>query len=95
MFLVAQMLEAADENVLAAKMLRTIVDFSRGVSEMQGHLAQSLWFLGTLERRLGDIVSAERLKAEALNERNKLGERGSLVEDVDHSFKSLVGWMLW
>ena len=28
MFLVAQMLEDADENVLAAKMLRTIVDFS-------------------------------------------------------------------
>lgn len=95
MFLVAQMLEAADENVLAAKMLRTIVDISRGVSEMQGHLARSLWFLGISERRLGDIVSAERLKVEALNERSKLGEREALVENDDNCFKNLVGWMLW
>lgn len=95
MFLVARMLVAADENVLAAKMLRAIVDMSRGVSEMQGHLARALWFLGISERRLGSTVSAERLKVEALNERNKLGERGNLVEETDHCFESLVGWMLW
>ncbi|KAJ5800165.1 Tetratricopeptide-like helical [Penicillium psychrosexuale] len=95
MFLVARMLEAADENVLAAKMLRAILDMSRGVSEMQGHLARALWFLGILERRLENTVSAEQLKVEALNERNKLGERGNFVEETDHSFESLVGWMLW
>lgn len=95
MFLVARMLVAADENVLAAKMLRAIVDMSRGVSEMQGHLARALWFLGISERRLGDVVAAEQLKVEALDERNKLGGRGSFVEETDNCFDSLVGWMLW
>ncbi|KAJ5356660.1 Tetratricopeptide-like helical [Penicillium concentricum] len=95
MFLVARMLVAADENVLAAKMLRAIVDMSRGVSEMQGHLARALWFLGSSERRLGNAVSAEQLKVEALNERNKLSERSNLAEENDHCFESLVGWMLW
>ena len=95
MFLVAQMLDGADEHVLAAKMLRQIVDVSRGVSEMQGHLARSLWFLGKLERRLGDIDSAERLQAEALYERNKLDGIGPLSENVDECFTSLVSWMLW
>ncbi|OQE44664.1 hypothetical protein PENCOP_c002G01562 [Penicillium coprophilum] len=32
----------ADSTFLAAKMLRTIVDMSRGVSEMQGHLTRAL-----------------------------------------------------
>ncbi|KAJ5250174.1 Tetratricopeptide-like helical [Penicillium chrysogenum] len=95
MFLVARMLLATDENVSAAKMLRAIIDMSRDVSEMQGHLARALWFLGIAERRLGDAVSAEKLKVEALNERNKLGEKGNLVEETDHCFESLVGWMLW
>ncbi|KZN88087.1 hypothetical protein EN45_066560 [Penicillium chrysogenum] len=95
MFLVARMLLATDENVSAAKMLRAIIDMSRDVSEMQGHLARALWFLGIAERRLGDAVSAEKLKVEALNERHKLGEKGNLVEETDHCFESLVGWMLW
>ncbi|KAJ5326461.1 Tetratricopeptide-like helical [Penicillium brevicompactum] len=95
MFLVTQLLEGADEHALAAKMLRQIVDLSRGVSEMQGHLARSLWFLGKLERRLGDIDSAERLQAEAFNERNKLDGIGPLSENVDECFTSLVSWMLW
>jgi tetratricopeptide (TPR) repeat protein len=95
MFLVARMLVAADENVQAANILRSIVDISRDASEMQGHLARALWFLGIAERRLGNAVSAEQLGVEALNERRKLGERGSLSEDNDHCFESLVGWMLW
>lgn len=95
MFLSAQMLEAGDENMLAAKILRQVVDFSRGGSELHGHLVRSLWFLGILERRLGDVDSAERLQAEALNERNKLDGVGPLNENVDQCFKSLVSWMLW
>jgi tetratricopeptide (TPR) repeat protein len=94
MFLVAQMLEDAEEDVLAAKMLRAVVDMSRGMSEMQGHLARSLWFLGILERRLGNIASAEQLRVEALNERDKLGGRAGSLE-TDESFTNLVGWMLW
>lgn len=94
MFLVARMLESAEEDVLAAKMLRSVADMSQGVSEMQGHLARSLWFLGKLEHRLGNVVSAEHLRGEALNERAKLGERGEF-EETDQCFEKLVGWILW
>ena len=95
MFLVARISLATDENASAANMLCAIIDMSRGASELQGHLARALWFLGILERRLGDAVSAEKLKVEALSERNKLGERDNLIGETDHYFESLVGWMLW
>ncbi|KAJ5497193.1 Tetratricopeptide-like helical [Penicillium fimorum] len=72
MFLVARILVTADDNISAAKMLRAIVDMSRGVSEMQGHLARELWFLGASERRLGNAVSVEQFKVEAVNVHNKL-----------------------
>ncbi|KAJ5178264.1 Tetratricopeptide-like helical [Penicillium coprophilum] len=75
-------------------MLRAIVNMSRGVSEMQGHLARALWFLGISGRQLGNAVSAKQLKVEALSERNELSENFDLSED-DHCFEGLIRWMLW
>jgi hypothetical protein len=95
MFIVARMLEADGEDVLAAKLLRTIVEISRGVLEMQGHLARSLWFLATVEGKIGDNSRTEQLRIEARNERNKIDGREVADEDSDDSFMNLVGWMLW
>lgn len=94
MFLVAKMLEADGEDVLAAKLLRKIVEISRDVLEMQGHLARSLWFLAMVENKMGDKCEAEQLRLEAKNERGKLCGKDVLDED-NESFMNLVGWMLW
>ena len=95
MFLVAKMLEASGEEVLAAKLLRTIVEISQNVLEMQGHLARSLWFLAVVENKMGDKCKAEQLSLEAKNERDKICGKEVLGEDNDESFMNLVGWMLW
>lgn len=95
MFIVARMLEADGEDVLAARLLRSITEISRGVSEMQGHLARSLWFLAMLENKMGDKGEAQKLRLEAKVQRDKIGGRETLDEDTDDSFMNLVGWMLW
>ncbi|KAG2415680.1 hypothetical protein HFD88_006871 [Aspergillus terreus] len=95
MFTVARMLEAADGEVLAAKLSRSVVEMSRGVSEMQGHLARSLWFLAAIESRIGDKNQAEVLRVEARMERQAIVGRETTDDDSDDSFMRLVGWMLW
>lgn len=94
-FIVARMLEADDEDALAAKMLRSVTDMSRGVPEMQAHLARSLWFLAKVEDKMGNNVAAEMVKTEARQEREKVEGREGADEDSDESFMSLVPWMLW
>ncbi|EFQ99406.1 hypothetical protein MGYG_02418 [Nannizzia gypsea CBS 118893] len=94
-FIVARMLEAEDEDTLAAKMLRSVTDMSRGVPEMQAHLARSLWFLAKVEEKMGNIAIAEKAKIEAREEREKVEGREGIDEDSDESFMSLVPWMLW
>lgn len=95
MFLVARMLEAGGEEVLAAKLLRAVVEISQDVIEMQGHLARSLWFLAVVEDKMGDKHKAEQLRLEAKNERDKICGKEVFGEDTDESFMNLVGWMLW
>jgi tetratricopeptide (TPR) repeat protein len=95
MFIVARMLEADGEDVIAAKLLRTVVEISRGLSEMHGHLARSLWFLAEVESKMGNNNLADQLKAEAVNERDLIDGREAAEEDTDESFMNLVGWMLW
>lgn len=94
MFIVARMLEAEGEDVLAARLLRTIVEISRGVSEMQGHLARSLLFLAMLESKMGNEAEAQKLRIEAKIERDKIGGREAPGGGTDDSFMKLVGWML-
>lgn len=95
MFQVACMLEADNEDVLAAKLLRTVVEISRSVPEMQGHFARSLWFLAVVESKMGDNNAAEGLRTEARRERDKIDGREAKDEDTDDAFMNLVGWMLW
>lgn len=95
MFLVARMLEAGGEDVLAAKLLRAIVEMSQDVLEMQGHLARSLWFVAVVGDKMGDTVRAEQLRLEAKNEWENIRGKESLGEVTDESFMGLVGWTLW
>ncbi|KAJ5364567.1 uncharacterized protein N7496_010280 [Penicillium cataractarum] len=89
------MLESDGEVVLAAKLLRTVVEASEDVFEMQGHLARALWFLARVEDEIGDKHRAEELRMEAKNVRDKIRGTEALAEDTDESFMNLVGWMLW
>lgn len=95
MFLVARMLEADDETVLAAKLLRAVIEASEDVVEMQGHLARSLWFLAEVEDKLGDKHKAEQLRMEAKSARDRIRGKETFGEDTNESFMNLVGWMLW
>lgn len=89
------MLEASAENVLAAKLLREVVDMGRGVREMQGHLSRLLWFLAGVEENMGESRRTEQLRAEARTMRNEIQGRETTDEDTDDSFMRLVEWMLW
>ncbi|KAL1855080.1 hypothetical protein Plec18170_004496 [Paecilomyces lecythidis] len=95
MFILARMLQADGENYLAAKLLREVVDMSRGVPEMQGHLARALWFWAEVESNIGDEKEAARLRDIAKVERDKIEGREAANGNTDDSFMSLVGWMLW
>lgn len=95
MFIVSRMLEANGEEVLAARLLREIVDMSKGVPEMQGHLSRALWFLAGVEANMGDGSRIEQLRVEARAVRNGIQGRETVDEDTDESFMGLVEWMLW
>lgn len=95
MFIVARVLEADGEDVLAAKLLSNIVEISRDMPEMKGHLARALWFWAAIEARIGDGGRAEELKRMAKVERDKIDGRETADEDSDDSYMQLVGWMLW
>ncbi len=94
-FVVARMLAAAGELVVAANMYGEIVKMSRDMAEMKGHLARALWFLASIEDLLENPTEAERLRKEAKDERAKIPEREAPDEDTDQAFMGLVGWMLW
>ena len=94
-FIVARMLAAAGEQVVAAKMYGEIVDMSRDMAEMKGHLARALWFLAAIEELLENHLGAEKLRKEAKDERAKIQGREAPDEDTDEAFMRLVGWMLW
>ncbi|KAL1965388.1 hypothetical protein VTN77DRAFT_5825 [Rasamsonia byssochlamydoides] len=95
MFLVARMLEAEGEDVLAAKLLSSIVEMSRGMPEMKGYLARALWFWAAVEARIGDVGRAKELRGMAKVERDKIYGRETADEHSDDSYMKLVGWMLW
>ncbi|KAI1294398.1 hypothetical protein F5Y03DRAFT_372923 [Xylaria venustula] len=95
-FQLAWMLQDRDKDVLAAKLLNEIVDISGTAVEMRGHLARGLWFLSTVERKLGSPEQrCEELKHSARHERARIIGREGTDEDTDESFMSLVSWMLW
>ncbi|KAF2267608.1 TPR-like protein [Lojkania enalia] len=94
-FIVARMLGTEGEYVVAAKMLREIIEMSQDMGEMNGHLARALWFLASIEETLGNPTEAENLKKEAKREREKIQGREAPDEDTDDAFMALVGWMLW
>lgn len=94
-FIIARMLEAENEDVLAAKLFHEIVKMSQGIPGMQGHLARSLWFLARAEEKVGDEFKARQLRSEARKEREKIDGRETVDEDTDSSFMGLVPWMLW
>jgi len=94
-FIVAKMLADAGELILAAKMYGEIIEMSRDMSEMKGHLARALWFLASIEELSRNPTVAERLRADAKAERAKIQDREAPDEGTDEAFMALVGWMLW
>jgi Tetratricopeptide repeat len=95
MFLVATILLEGSKEALATKLLREIIDMSQGMEEMQGHLARTLWTLGTIEERLGESAEAAKLKQDAREVRGRIEGREIEDEGTDESFNKLVGYMLW
>jgi tetratricopeptide (TPR) repeat protein len=95
-FLVARMLCEKAQYVLAAKLLREIIDMCGNMEEMRPHLARALWFLAGVEERLGEDEAAWKdLRRRAEEEREKIEDREWPDEDSDDSFMKLVGWLLW
>lgn len=92
-FIVARMLEAGNEDILAAKLLRAVADMSKGVAEMQGHLARSLWSLAMVEDKIGDKTMAKQLRIDAKKERDKITGRETADGDTNDSFMELVSAM--
>jgi tetratricopeptide (TPR) repeat protein len=91
MFIVASILREGGKQALATKFLRDIIDMSKGMVEMKGHLARALWTLGTIEEN----GEAENLKQKAREVRETIDGREAEDEDTDEAFSKLVGWMLW
>jgi len=95
-FLVSWMLSERGEYVLAAKLLREIINMCGSMEEMLPHLARALWYLAGIEERLGEEESVWRdLRRRAKEERVKIEHREWPDEDTDESFMKLVGWLLW
>lgn len=94
-FIVARMLMVEEEHVVAARMLEEVIDMSRDMGEMKGHLARALWFLASTEEALQNPADAERLRKEANKERAGIIGREMPDDDTNESYMGLVAWMLW
>ncbi len=95
-FQLARILQDKGEDVLAAKLLREVLDISESAQEMRGHLARALWFLAGIEEKLGSPESEYiKLRERASQERGKIVGREGDDTDTDGSFMKLVSWMLW
>lgn len=96
LFQLASMLQADGEVVLAAKLLRDIVDMGAKATEMRAHNARALWFLAGTEEQLGaDKAVIEELRGKAKTRRAQIVDREYADEDTDDGFLNLVSWMLW
>ena len=94
-FILFWFLSAGGKHVLAAKLLRDVVEMCRDLPEMTGHLALALWFLAQAEREIGQDAKAEEMKAQAKRARERIPGREGSADDSDDGFMSLVTWMLW
>ncbi|KAI9765919.1 MAG: hypothetical protein M1840_007060 [Geoglossum simile] len=95
MYLVACMLRDSKKNTPAANLLKEVVDMSRGVVGMEGHLARALWALGVMDEEAGNRSGAEEFKNRAREARSKIEGREWADEDTEEGFARLVGYMLW
>jgi hypothetical protein len=96
LFTVARMLEEGGERVLAAKVLREVVEMCGDAPGMRAHLARAFWFLARFEEQLeGEKEDVEELRARAREARATVEEREWADEDSDEGFLRLVAWMLW
>ncbi|KAK7743150.1 hypothetical protein SLS53_004235 [Cytospora paraplurivora] len=96
LFQLAIMLSADGELVLAAKLLRDVVDMGANATEMRAHNARALWFLAGAEEQLGaDQEGVEALRDQARSRRAQIEDREYDDEDSDDGFMRLVSWMLW
>ncbi|KAF2744655.1 TPR-like protein [Sporormia fimetaria CBS 119925] len=94
-FLVALMLKAEGEYIGAAKMFEEIVNMSKDMVEMKGHLARALWLLAATEESMRNTAEAARLRAEANKERASIVGREAPDDDTEDAYMDLVPWMLW
>ncbi|KAF4459225.1 hypothetical protein FALBO_14020, partial [Fusarium albosuccineum] len=96
LFTLARMLQDGGELVLAAKLLRQIVEMSGDALGMKPHKARALWFSAGVEAKIGaeeDRVAELRENARVV--RQTVGGREWPDDDTDEAFMNLVSWMLW
>ena len=94
-FILSRILSAGGKHVLAAKLVRDVVEMCGDLPEMTGHLARALWFLAQAERETGQDATAGVIKAHAKQARERMPSCEGSAEDSDDGFMSLVTWMLW
>lgn len=96
LFTVARMLDDRGDAVLAAKLLRQVIDMCGDVPGMRPHLARALWFNAAVEEKIGKAIEdVPALRARARDVRGLIQGREWPDEDSDEGFMRLVGWMLW
>lgn len=86
MFTVARMLVDAGELLVAARMYRDIIEMSREVAEMRGHLARAMWFLALVEGELNNAAESKKLREEAKEIRGQTQNTEAPDEDTDEAF---------
>ncbi|KAK3937961.1 hypothetical protein QBC46DRAFT_391323 [Diplogelasinospora grovesii] len=90
------MLEHSGETLLAAKLLGQVIEMCSDAPGMRPHLARALWFLASLETKIGgDEDTVAELTKRARTVRDLIDEREAPDEDSGESFMRLVSWMLW
>ena len=95
MFIVAVMLRESEKDALARKLLREITDMAQRMVEMQGHLARSLWTLGSILEKTGQIDEGAGLKVSAREVRSQIQDRETGDNHMEEAFSELVGYMFW
>ena len=96
LFTLARILEDVGELVLAAKLLRQVVEMSGDAPEMRPHKARAFWFSANVEAKIGgDEAKVVELRNNARAVRQTIEDREWPDDETDAAFMKLVSWMLW
>lgn len=95
-FTLSRLLEDVGELVLAAKLLRQVIEMSGDTPGMKSHKARAFWFSANIEAKIGgEEAQVAELRENARAVRQTIEDRESSDDETDAAFMKLVSWMLW